>query len=279
MSDFSKIKSSSIDLNIQIDQIEEPQQRTEEWQRQRLGRWTGSQMKALMSSSRSVARMSWAEPERIYTFGDTALKYIYENAMQRKTGRYIDMGQGTTAMRYGTAVEPLIVKLISKKIKKQGLKYEPVGFKTYQDIETAGVSADGIIKRKDKLVSAVEIKACTNWQTHYDRTFELTNEKSIDFWQMQAEMFAWNVQQCYYYVAEPVHNIGDYVYYDGDIMDLYKKFKKETNVSLQIVEASEIHQNALIKRIKVAERALTTFLSDGGDLRKILHTVIDFYKN
>src|SRR5699024_10627229 len=132
---------------------------------------------------------------------------------------------------------------------------------------------------KHKLVSAVEIKACTNWQTHYDRTFELTNEKSTDFWQMQSEMYAWNVPQYHYYVAEPVHNIGDYVYYDGDIMDLYKKFKKETNVSLQIVEASEIHQNALIKRIKVAEHALTTFLSDGGDLRKILHTVIDFYKN
>lgn len=280
---FSKIPKSDIHLDIKVESPKETKelQRTEKWQQDRKGRWTGSQKKALMSCSRSGGRLSWLEPSKVFDFGDTSLKYIYENAMERKTGRYIDKGQGTTDMRYGTKVEPLIVKMLKKELKKQGskLKYKPVGFKEYPNINTAGVSSDGILTLNKKVDAVVEIKACTNWGSHYDRTFEFTDDKSIDFWQMQSEMIAWEVNKCYYVVAEPPKDIKKYANYDGDIMDLYKDFKKEVSINIEIVKPSDIHQKALVKRIHIAEDALNNFLEKGGSLKEILYRTIDSFKN
>ena len=281
--DFSKIPKSDIQLDIKVNRPSATSelQRTEEWQQQRKGCWTGSQKKALMSCGRSGGRISWLEPSKVFDFGDTALKYIYENAMERKTGRYIDKGQGTTEIRYGTVVEPLIVKMLKKELKKQGskLKYEPVGFKEYPNINTAGVSADGVLNLKKVPYAVVEMKACTSWQTHYDRTFNFTDDKSIDFWQMQSEMIAWGVKECYYVVAEPPSDIRKYVYYDGNILDLYKDFKKEVSINIEVVKASEIHQKALVHRVIIAEEVLNRFLTKGGDLKEVLYRTIDEFKN
>lgn len=281
---FKKPKKSNLVLGIKKEKKPNSDnlQRTEKWRLDRLGRWTGSQQKNLMSCSRSGGRITWNEIDKVFMFGETALKYIYENAMERKTGRWIDMGKGTKEMQYGTKVEPLILKSAKKEFKRLGIfgKLKKVGFKQFPTIPSAGVSSDAILvdKRTDQVLASVEIKACTNWSSHYDRTFEAFDEKSIDFWQTQGQMVAWSVNKTYYVVAEPPTDIQKYLQYDGDIMDLYKDFSKECLVSVQEVVGSEIHQKALLKRIMIAENTLLNFSKDYKDLRRRLHESIEFYK-
>lgn len=281
--DFDKIKESDIYLDVKTPKEKKSKelQRTEKWREDRMGRWTGSQKKNLMSCSRSGGKMSWHDPEKIFLFGDTALKYIYENAMERKTGRYIDMGRGTKEMQYGTAVEPLIEKSAKKLLKKMGVdgKFKRVGFKVYPMISTAGVSSDGIIKHKKETKASAEMKACTNWNTHYDRTFNLMDEKSTDFWQVQSQMIAYEVDRCYYIVAEPPKTINKYLDYNGDILDLFRDFKKECKLTIQTVKASKMHQEALLKRIIIAEATIKEFLETGRNLKEILYEKIDYFKN
>ena len=162
---------SNIELNVKIieddpDVVEELQ-RTENWKQERSGNWTSSIKKNLMSCSQSTGKKSWNEKSKIYDFGKTALKAIYNAAMQRKTGRYIESGDGTKKMQYGTKVEPLIFSIADGLLKDKGILTE-VGFKYFYDIPTAGVSADGVLMSNDmdaKIIVVYEAKACTNWET------------------------------------------------------------------------------------------------------------------
>jgi len=279
---LKKPKKSTIVLKIAEEKPKKELQRTDKWRLDRLGRWTGAQLKNLMSCSTSGGKISWNEIEKIFHLGNTALKYIYENAMERKTGRYVDMGLGTKEMQYGTKVEPLIQKATKKKLKELGIvgKIKSVGFKQFPTMPMAGVSSDSIlIDKETKLtLASVEMKACTNWGSHYERTFEAMDEKGMDFWQVQGQMIAWQVDVAYYVVAEPPISIGKYLYYDGDIMDLYEDFLKECPISIQTIKASKTHQNALLKRICIAESTVNQFLEKPERLRDILHRQIDFYK-
>lgn len=274
-----KAKESNIDLNIQsVNNSEEELQRTEKWKKERNGKWTSSGAKSLMSCGRTGGKISWNEKEKVYDFGKTTLKCIYENAMARKRGRYIESGEGTKKMQYGTRVEPLIFAIAAEKLKHIGV-LENVGFKHYPKIKTAGVSSDGIFRKNTKVIAAYEAKATTNWQTHFDRTFDLLDEKGVDFWQTQSHMVAWEVPTCYYAIAEPPHDISKYLYYEGDIMDLLDEFKKECKVTIQEVNSSPMHQNAILKRIKISEKIIKRWNKRGGDLRAIMHETIKDFKN
>ena len=274
---FKKAESSDLKLDVDLQKPDKELQRTEKWKEERRGRWTGSQLKNLMTCDQGAGKMSWDNLDKVFRFGKTSLKYIYENAKERETGRYIDQGDGTLQMRYGTIVEPLISKAAKKKLKKYG-KMKDVGFKTFPTMPNAGVSSDKIIvNKKGKCIASVEMKACTNWQTHYERTFDSVDEKSTDFWQMQGQMIAWEVDTCYYVVAEPPQDIMKYVFYNGDIMDLYKDFLKECPVSIVKVPAQKLHQDALLKRICMAEQALNDWLSAGGNLKKVLDKTIEYF--
>ena len=281
--DFTTPTETDIELNIELIENEqgaenEKLQRTVKWKQTRSGNWTSAIKKGLMSCSQSSGKKSWNEKEKVYDFGKTALKAIYNAAMQRKTGRYIESGDGTKKMQYGTKVEPLIFTIAAEKLKHLGTLTE-VGFKFFDDVPTAGVSADGVLKTTmDKLIAVYEAKACTNWETHFDRTFDLMDEKGNDFWQTQDHMVAYNVNTCYYAVAEPPQDINKYLYYEGDIMDLLDDFRNECDVTIQELHASEMHQNAGLKRIEIAEKIIEIWNSKGGDLRKIMYEVIESYK-
>jgi len=256
-------------------------QRTRKWRLKRMGRWTGSQLKSLMSCGAGKGKLAWDNLDRLFSFGLTALKYIYENAMERKTGRYIDDGEGTYQMRYGTRVEPLIQRAAKSKLKKMKIKgkLKSVGYKAFPTIPNAGVSSDSIlIDKNGKTIATVEMKACTTWQTHYERTFDLTDEKSKDFWQIQGQTIAHSVDVCYYVVAQPPEDIKKYLFYQGDIMEMYEEFEKECSISIEIVEASKVHQDALIKRITIAEDTLNDWLSMGESLKETLDTTIALYE-
>lgn len=288
--EFLKPKQSDLLIDIKIDSVpvkkkkSKDLQRTEDWHKERSGRWTGSQQKTVMSCSPSGSKLSWNDIDKIFHFGTSALKYIYENSMERKSGKYVDMGNGTKEMQYGTKVEPLIQKATKLKLKEMGIegKIKNVGFKQFPTMPNAGVSSDSILvnKKTKKTIASVEMKACTSWGTHYERTFEALDEKGMDFWQTQSQMIAWEVDITYYVVAEPPINIAKYLYYDGDIMDLFDEFLKECPISIQKIKASKSHQNALLKRICIAEDSVREFLEDTTvDLKHILYKKIDFYKN
>jgi hypothetical protein len=283
--DLSKPKVSKLVLSLPKDKSKKEQkelQRTDEWQLSRLGRWTGSQLKNIMTCSASGGRLTWNDKEKIFHIGAGVLKYTYENAMERKSKRYIDSGDGTKEMKYGTHVEPLILfeaKKLLKEMKVKG-KVKEVGFKQFPTMPNAGVSSDSILidKKNKNILASLELKACTSWGTHFDRTFDFMDDKGKDFWQTQGQMMAWSVDVCYYAVAQPPQDIATYLYHQGDVRDLQEQFGKECKVTIQKLLGSKIHQHALLKRICICEKAINDYLKDGGNLRDKLYESVDYYK-
>lgn len=275
------LKESSLEIES-YSQEKKELQRTEKWREKRRGRWTGSQLKSLMSNGPGKAKLKWDNLDRLLSFGATSIKYIYENAKERQTGRYIDEGDGTTAMRYGTIVEPLIRRRVKHLLKKEGIqgKVKEVGFKTFPQLKKAGVSSDAILVLNKETKASIEMKACTNWGTHYERTYETFNDTSKDFYQVQGQMLAHEVKTCYYAVAEPPHNIKDYVYYDGDIMDMYKQFKSECKVSIIEVPISDSHCEALLQRIFIAEATVKDWnnTKNTESIKSLLNNNIKLYE-
>lgn len=257
-------------------------QRTEKWREERRGNWTGSQLKTLMTAQAGKGRLKWSHIDRLFSFGLSAIKYIYENAKERQTGRYIDEGEGTYEMRYGTKVEPLIFRLTKEKLSEMKIKgkLKKVGYIPFPSMPNAGVSSDAkLVNKKGKTIASVEMKACTTWKTHYERTFEATDDGSKDFWQLMGQLIAHDVNTCYYVVAEPPQDIKKYLFYDGNIQDLYEDFKKECPIKIEIINPFELQCEALKKRIRIAEDALNDWLSTGGDLKETLDKTIAFYEN
>jgi hypothetical protein len=271
------------DLEIDIPEVlesdtQEKLQRTESWREERKGCWTGSQVKQLMSCNSKGARLPWNSIEKIYMFSEGAIKYIYANAMERKTGKYLEKGSNTQ-MKYGTAVEPLIAEIVRKEKEKEGLFFESVGFKKFKGLENAGASSDGVMKdSNDKILSSVEMKACCSWDSHFDRTFDLMDDKSIDFWQSQTQMLAWDVTETLYVVAEPPKDIMKYIKTE-DIKELQEEFENECQISFQKVESSPIHQSAIMKRIEIAEAVIDKWNKVGGNLKHLFFEVLDEFKN
>lgn len=272
---------SDLDLNLEFldneveQDIQTPEQRTEEWFKQRSYCLTGSKGKTIMACSSKGSKMSWDNPDKVTEFSSGIISYIYETAMQRKTNRYTK-GASTTDMKYGTIVEPLIEKRSRDEyFNSKNMVRVAVGFKEFPNRPYAGASTDDIITINDEIIAVVENKACTSWNAHYKRTYENTDESSIDFWQTQMEMIAWEVDLCYYVVISPPTDIMKYVYYDGDIMDLYEDWISETEMTIEIIKRSPIHCEALLKRIDILEKAIQEFLTNGGDIKEILYDVKD----
>lgn len=252
-------------------------QRTEEWFEQRKGNWTGSQFKKCMSCNPKGGRMDWFNKEKVFHFSTEVVKYIYSNAMERKTGIYIETGT-TKEMKYGTIIEPLIIKRAAVELTKRNLKVQEVGFKVFENLPTAGVSCDAIILNENDIVIATgEFKACTSWNTHFDRTFELMDDSSIDFWQTQGQMLAWNCNKSFYIVISPPKNIDIYLRCE-DINEMYDYWCNETEMKIQEVEASEIHLEALNKRLHILEDVILEFLQNERNLKYILQEKIDLHK-
>lgn len=277
-----KIKETKIHIPIIEDSVEisDELQRTEDWHNDRNGSWTGSVIKTLMACSRKGGKLSWTNLEKIFMFSDGIVKFIYEKAKQRETNRYIETSS-SVAMKYGTRVEPLIAAIAEKHFSNKGI-FKEVGYKAFDDLPSAGSSTDRILISDDgleKVLATIEIKACTSWSTHYDRTYENMDEKSVDFWQTQTEMKSWNVKKGFYLVSEPPKDIKKYAFYDGDIFDLLDDFEEECKISIEEIQSSEIHQNALMERIKIAEHVCEKWLKEKGNLSEIFHNYVDDVKS
>ena len=281
------MKKSKLDIGINYSKENAAElQRTDAWLLERNGDVSASITKKLMSCGKGGTNISWNERAKVYNFSAGVVKFVYEKMQQRKTNRYIDQGQGTKEMRYGTIIEPLIFKAAKKhpaikKFLKKGYTLELVGYKSFHDLPGAGASSDAVLKnQKGKVVMSVEMKACTGWGTHYERTFNLMDDKNMDFWQTQSQMAAWRVKKCIYIVAEPPTKINKYVFHEGDIEELYKEWRKECKLSVQVIKASKIHQSALKERIRVVNTIVDAYLDDESkDLRELTFEIINQYKN
>ena len=282
----NKVTYSDIQLNIEVNHEEEKHvqdslQRTEVWFEERRGNWTASQFKSLMSSNSSGGKLDWFDKQKVFLFSEGSIKYIFANAMERKTGRYIT-SDSTKEMKYGTKIEPLIEKRFGLWLVQHGLSFKKVGFKTFDDIPTAGVSSDGIVLDGLKgIVASAEFKACSSWTTLFDRTYELMDETGKDFWQTQGQMEAWNVKKNYYVVISPPKDINRYLYCE-DINEMYEEWIAETEMEIQILNRSDIHCAALVKRIKIAESTVERFLSEADSeqtIKEILYEEIEWHKD
>ena len=214
-----------------IEQTEDGElQRTKEWLEDRRGNFTGSKMKDLMSCGRSTAKLQWGTVEKLIDFGRTAEKYIYNVGKERLTGL---MSQRITSkqMYHGIIHEPLLIE----KLLEDGVieNYKPCKFKKFKD-HNGGASPDGTVVYQNQEMG-LETKCCVSWDGHFARCYDVIDEKHDDFWQFQTEMMALEVDKLLYVVASPM-TIEDY--------------------EIKIIDASPIHQKALLQRILIADAAI-----------------------
>lgn len=278
-------EQSDIDLGIDLSKIKSEStqdaglQGTAAWRKQRNGQYNASEAKKLMTCDQKYAKASWHNPDKYLAFSDGALKYIFKKAKERETGRVLESAQ-TNDMKYGSIIENLTFRRADELLRSQGLYLEKVGYKKLDDIPTAGASSDAVVRRisDNVMIASAEMKACVSWESLYERTFEATDEKSIDFWQTQLQMLAWNVEQTYYLVISPPSDIKKYIYAE-DVEFLYEEWCSETEMEIELIERSEIHTNNLKKRISIAERTIEKYLATKENIKGILYEIIDEEKN
>jgi len=149
-------------------------QRNAEWHAKRLGKFTGSEISALMTSGRTKGS----------TFGDTAKAYIFKKFYERLTGIPHQSVVETFAMRRGTELEPFAIKRLAEEIGE----ISEVGFLSKGCI---GASPDGI---QDERV--IEIKCRSIDQTFNYAFSDYTQRSHGMFWQIQTEMYVSDKTEC-----------------------------------------------------------------------------------
>jgi hypothetical protein len=229
---------SEFSIEEEVVTIEELQ-RTEEWRKKRSGCWTGSKNSKLMGCGRATAKMQWGSVEKTVDFGVTAERHIYAVGQERITGL---RSQKITSqeLRYGNEQEPFF----KAQLIKDGIfsNFEDLGFEYFGNYKLGGASSDGRAiytgKKYPELHAktiGIEMKCCVSWDGHYNRMYEVVNEKHDDFWQHQSEMLAMEVEDLLYCVAMPMQT------------KLYDE---------QLVKASKVHQKALLDRCMIADEAI-----------------------
>ena len=234
-----KIKELEAKINV-VSPIEQGLQRTSEWFEQRRGRFTGSKIKDLMSSNRSVSKKNWSDPTKILGLGDGALTYIYEKAMERKEG-YVIRTASTASMRYGSENEDVVKLMFEQKNK---VEVQEIGFIQHPNFDFLGASPDGKITASDDKNYAVEIKCPTSWSNYMKRMEVEFDLKHIDFWQIQTEMMCMGVDECVCIVAYPPENI-----FEPEIRGF----------DYNVVQAIPEIQNAILERAKLGNLIIETF--------------------
>ncbi len=233
-------------------------QRTDEWFKQRKGRFTGSGIKDLMGCSRSTSKMEWGRAEKLVDFNETAKKYVYEKAKEKQRGKVVRIPV-SAAMRYGTENEQPVINLMLQKFPHYNFK--EVGFIEFIK-GIAGASPDGLLEDKiTKELIGYEGKCTTNWGTLYSRCEISVDQKHQDFWQLQAEMLALNVKKILYVIGEPSENI-----FEPNI----------TDISTVMVDASPIHQQAIMQRCKIGSNAIELYLKGINIHEALLQSCTNF---
>jgi len=187
--------------------MENIQQRTSEWFEQRRGKFTGSEFHKLLSGG----RRDMTEDELIeykkenpkgtrktidVEFGDTALSYIFEKAVEMEFGINEEDNFDTFDTKRGKELEPYAIEQFRRNKELDFITVEPCGFFTYG--EYGGASPDSIVWEGDKK-AILECKA-----PRPNKFFKLVRDgkSAIDFEylvQVQVEMLAAKADMAYFF--------------------------------------------------------------------------------
>lgn len=202
---------------------EATEQNNAQWFSERLGMFTGSRMHELMICSSKAMGRDWTNPRWLYDFGDTALNYINERAIERATGENLESAT-TWQMNWGNTYEPFGKEAVAKKFGA----ITPVGFVKFA--ENAGASADGLIG-----YMAFELKCPATLKAHRNNlTTNIVTESHPYFWQMQSEMLALNVGKLLFASYHP-------------------KYPPLSQLSTIEVHKSYVHCVAILERVRIAD--------------------------
>lgn len=254
-----------LDLNIPLieDNSKDQLQRTKEWFEARRGLITGSGVKKLMSVERAESKMEWGRPEKMISFGITAKKYIFEKAKETQRNKVVHI-PATASMKYGTNNEDIVFSMLKEKY-ITSYDFEKCDFIKVPKFEhILGASPDGkcISKIVKDEVIGLEIKCVTGWDGLYDRHEEKVSESHIDFWQLNTEMLSLEAKEIMYVVAEPSENI-----FEPNITDL----------SIQFVKSSPIHQECIIKRAMIGNEVIKMWLKQTESIHDCFQYVCTNY--
>lgn len=163
------------------------EQRTDEWKKARLGRFTASECFKLMGKiAPTITGLNYFQSE-------TAKTYILQKVAETLTGQTREFSNYAT--EYGTAYEPEAREYFELATKKT---VQQVGFLTADFSEDCGASPDGLIGSD----SGIEIKCPFNNENHVLHMMigndeDLKRIKPEYYWQIQMSMLvtgatSWN---------------------------------------------------------------------------------------
>ena len=232
-------------FGVSIENVEtkEVEQRTEDWHEERRGLFTGCCFGKLMTCKSKAKGKDWSQKKWLLDFGDTAITYIIERAIERITGERIQTPT-TWQMHWGTEHEDEGREYIAE---KEHLEIKEVGFIKF--LKNAGASADGkIIARSNSVTRTIydppigfEEKCPATVQSHYKLMTESVAEGHAYFWQTTGEMMALKTDRLIFGTYDP-------------------RYPEDSRAVIQEVELSDLHANALIFRCIVGERLVEALM-------------------
>jgi hypothetical protein len=168
------------------------QQRSEQWNDIRLGRFTSSEFYKLMQDPRSK------EDKAAGKFSDAGTTYINIKVAEVLTGQKKD-DTYAYAKEYGKEMEAVAVEHF---IKLTGFSFEPIGFVPFGD--HAGCSPDGKINGTDNL----EVKCPLASENHVDHLlltdqWDLKRYSPEKYWQVMSALLFTGAPRCHWISFDP----------------------------------------------------------------------------
>lgn len=172
-------------------------QRTGEWYKARIGKFTASKFATLM------ARPS----DRSLPWSKTALKYIQELALQIHLNEYIE-SPDNNATRWGMRNEG---KALDEFSMATGFKLEESGFMLHPGFPEAGATPDAFVieKRESAKPVLAQVKCPYNQKYHHYYSEKIKDASTLKkfrsgyHWQIQGEIWVTNATHSYFVSFDP----------------------------------------------------------------------------
>ena len=206
-------------------------QRTEDWFKQRIGKFTGSGIKKLMTVGRG----------KDCKWGDTAKEYVFSKLYERVSNSRIQTPE-TYAMMKGKEAEEDAIRIFGERTR---FHIEPVEFLLSPDVPYIGASPDGLVyDSRNNLVGTFETK-CRMDEAMLRNAFVKVTPKHDTFWQLQTEMYVAGVKENYFTHYSP---------------DRECPF----DLQIQVVERDDEAIGMMLERAEIANRVIEEAIASVG---------------
>jgi putative phage-type endonuclease len=166
----NKNRIKNVEQINKLKSVKQPDQRTEEWYRQRSELLTASSIWKVFASESQLNSL------------------IYEKCQDPNQKKYTSMNNADNSLQWGIKYEPISIQIYEKKMQT---KVEQFGCFIHQKYPFIGASPDGIITDPDspKFGTMIEVKNIVNR--------EITGIPIESYWiQMQIQMETCNLDEC-----------------------------------------------------------------------------------